>query len=177
MSDTILKAFLFFLPAGIANMTPVLANKVPLLNQWNTPLDFGLKYKGERILGDNKRWRGLIFGALLASLTALILQVLLSRHLPYTSVAQAASAGFILGFGALVGDAAESFFKRQKGLEPGQSWFPFDQIDYIIGGLIFIYPVIKPSLQMTLIIFVLFFGLHLASAYVGFLLKLKDQPI
>lgn len=44
----------FFLPAGLSNMAPVLINKVPVINRWNTPLDFGKSYKGERILGKTK---------------------------------------------------------------------------------------------------------------------------
>lgn len=173
----VLTAFLFFLPAGVANMAPILANKLPLLNKWDTPLDFGKSYKGKRILGDNKRWRGLITGAFIGSFTAILLQLSLPHLLPYTSVTQAFFVGGVLGFGALFGDGVESFFKRLRGIEPGQSWFPFDQTDYIIGGLLFVYPFVKPSLKIMVIIFVLYFGLHLISAYLGYLLKLKDQPI
>jgi CDP-diglyceride synthetase len=64
--------FWFFLPAGIANMSPVLANKIPGINQWKTPLDFGKSWRGKRIFGNNKTWRGLIFGTLIASLVGLI---------------------------------------------------------------------------------------------------------
>lgn len=177
MTSTIVQAFLFFLPAGIANMSPVLANKIVLLNTWNTPIDFGKSYKGHRLLGDNKRWRGLVVGTLTASATAMLLWLVFPHSLPFTSITHAAIAGLALGFGALVGDAVESLFKRLRHIAPGQSWFPFDQLDYIIGGLLFVYPFSRPSLRTMLIIAVLFFGLHIGSAYIGFLLKLKDGPI
>lgn len=169
--------FLFFLPAGVANMAPVLANKVAYLNQWDTPLDFGLKYQGRRLLGDNKRLRGLVSGTILGSLSAVMLHLSFPHLLPYSSVNHALFIGALLGFGALVGDAVESFFKRLQGYEPGQSWFPFDQLDYIVGGLLFVMPFVSISIVNIVTIFVLYFGLHIASAYLGFLLKLKDKPI
>lgn len=174
---TLLEAFLFFLPGGIANMTPVLTNKIPFLNKWNTPIDFGKSHNGQRILGDNKRWRGLVWGAVVAGISAVLLESILPSRLPFNSVNQALYGGLAMGLGALVGDATESYFKRLKGFKPGQSWFPFDQIDYIIGGLIFVYPFINLTSQTMLVILILYFGLHLLSAYTGYLLKLKDQPI
>ncbi len=169
-----LAALLFFLPAGLSNMTPPLVNKIPLLNQWKTPLDFGKSWRGKRLLGNNKTWRGLVCGTLIGGITA----VLVSQLKANTIVAlDPFLAGCLLGAGALIGDAAESFFKRQCGFKPGQSWFPFDQIDYILGSLLIITPFVRLPLWVVLTIGVVYFGLHLLIAYIGFLLKLKDSPI
>jgi CDP-2,3-bis-(O-geranylgeranyl)-sn-glycerol synthase len=46
------------------------------------------------------------------------------------------SLGFLLGLGAMAGDAAKSFFKRRLGIAPGHPWIPFDQIDFQIGALL-----------------------------------------
>ncbi len=177
MTQTLLQAFLFFLPAGIANMVPVFANKIPLLNKWNTPIDFGYSYKNVRLLGDNKRWRGLVWGALIASATAVLLELALPNLLPFTSLLHAWSGGLLLGTGALVGDAVESFFKRRRGVAPGKSWFPFDQIDFIIGGLLFVSPLLRPTLEIMVTILVIYFALHLASSYLGYIFKLKELPV
>lgn len=171
-------AFWFFLPAGIANIAPVFANRIPVLNQWSTPMDFGQTYKGQRVLGDHKTWRGLVFGTLMGSITNLLVKLTvygISAELD--AMFTAAFIGGLLGFGALVGDAVKSFFKRQHGVKPGNSWFPFDQIDYIIGGLVIIYPFIQLSPLAMLVILVLYFGLHLLGSYIGFLVGLKDKPI
>lgn len=173
MNDT-LAALLFFLPAGAANMMPILAARIPMLADWTTPLDFGQLYRGKRIFGSNKTWRGLIVGSICAGITALII------FNYYPQVANASIAfwqGIAMGVGALLGDAVESFFKRQRGIGPGTSWFPFDQTDYIIGGLLFALPFGLPSSNFIPIIFGLYFGLHLAFSYVGYLLKLKDKPL
>ena len=157
-----LVAVLFFLPAGIGNMAPVIANKIPILNRWNAPLDFGKDWKGKRILGDNKRWRGVVFGTLLAGLSAMLISTL-QNDVVYS--AHPFILGCALGFGALFGDGVESFFKRLKGLKPGQSWFPFDQLDYIVGGLLFVYPFARLPINDMVTMIIVDFCIHLVSAY------------
>lgn len=171
-------AFWFFLPAGIANVAPVFANKISVLNRWQTPLDLGKTYKGQRILGNNKTWRGLVFGTLMAGITYPFVSTLVYGVSAEPDVmVGAVFTGGLMGFGALVGDAIESFFKRRRGIRPGNSWFPLDQTDYIIGGLLFVYPLVQPPLKFMAVVLVLYFGLHLLGSYIGFLVGLKDKPI
>lgn len=156
-------------------MTPIFAARLPFLKRWNAPLDFGKTYKGKRIFGANKTWRGLISGTVMGGITGLLVQrffVMGEADLDMIFL-----AGCLMGFGALVGDAVESFFKRQRGFAPGASWFPFDQIDYIIGGLVFVYPISFLPLIVMLAILVIYFGLHLLASYVGYLVGLKQRPI
>ena len=169
-----LAALLFFLPAGIANLTPVLINKVPYVNRWRTALDFGQTWHGKAIFGANKTWRGLLSGTVAGGLTAVLVS-----HLNVNTVVTIAPfwAGCLLGAGALLGDAVESLFKRARGLKPGDSWFPLDQIDYILGGLLLIYPFVRLPLWIMVTILVAYFGLHLLFAYLAHLLGLKDRPI
>ncbi len=167
-------AFLFFLPAGLSNMAPVLGNKIPGIKDWRPSMDFGKSYRGQRIFGDNKSWRGLISGGIVGALTSWLV-------FPHTDLSLDSGnyilLGAALGVGALVGDAVESFFKRQAKVKPGSSWFPWDQLDYIIGGILFSLPFVVLSLSHYLFIFILYFGLHLLVSYVGYLLKFKDKPI
>lgn len=169
-----LAALLFFLPAGIANVVPPLANKVPGLNQWKTPLDFGKSINKKRVFGDNKTWRGLVSGTIVAMFAAVIIgqfntDLIGSLNLWFI--------GFLLGFGALIGDALESFIKRQMNIKPGDSWFPFDQIDYIVAGLLFVSLSVQLTTNLVLAIFLVYFCLHLIVSYLGNLLGFKDKPI
>ncbi len=165
---------LFFLPAAIGNTTPVFVNRIPFVNRWNTPLDFGYSWRGKRLLGDNKRLRGIVFGTLVAGVASVLISTINTYE---GSTVSPLLAGCLLGFGALMGDALESFIKRQRGLKPGQLWFPFDQVDYIIGALVVLLPFVRISPLETLAIFVFFFGLHIVFTYIGYLLKLRDAPI
>jgi CDP-2,3-bis-(O-geranylgeranyl)-sn-glycerol synthase len=165
-------ALLFFLPAGISNMVPVFASKLPGLRNWNAPLDGGKMYRGKRIFGKNKTWRGLISGTVAGTFVAMVVYgTLTDLRLELVLIGAAMSAG------ALIGDAVESFFKRQRGIESGKAWFPFDQTDYIIGGLLFTLPFGVLPLWLVVWTFVIYFGLHLISSYIGYLLGLKNDPI
>lgn len=172
--ESALYALLFFLPAGISNMTPVFASKLPGLRNWQTPLDFGKTYRGKRIFGQNKTWRGLLSGIFMGTLTGLILYGPFfseDNQLTFLLVCASMSAG------ALIGDAVESFFKRQRGIASGESWFPFDQTDYIIGGLLFTLPFGLLPLWLAAWVFIIYFSLHLVSSYIGYLVGLKDKPL
>lgn len=175
----------FFLPAGVANMTPIFVARFPGLRCWNAPLDGGLTYRGVRIFGENKTWRGLICG-MIAATVVLALQQWLAEH---SAAIQTLTAGYdypalptlllgpLLGFGALAGDAIESFFKRQHRVPPGDSWFPFDQIDYIIGGALACLPVLQLTLMQYAVLLLIWFGMHLLVSFIGYVLGLKAKPI
>src|SRR3954468_15530787 len=145
MGQDLLFALWFFAPAGIANVTPILAAKTPGLKRLDAPVDAGLSWRRRRLLDDHKTWRGIITGVI-AGILVLWLQTYLydnyawardiSRPVNYRTLS-VISFGFLLSFGALFGDLVKSFLKRQIGVPPGNSWFPFDQLDYIIGGLVF----------------------------------------
>ncbi len=167
-------AFWFFLPAGLANMAPVLASKLPVISRWKTPLDGAKKFRGHRVLGDNKTWRGLCSGAVLAAALGWPIFAWLGLSLDRGNYLLLGAA---MGIGALLGDAVESFFKRQFQVAPGDSWFPFDQIDYIIGGLLASLLFVRLPWNIYILVTVLYFGLHLTVSYIGFLLHFKDKPI
>lgn len=181
--NSIFFALWFFLPAGLANATPIFAKKIPILNKFSTPMDFGKKIQGQRIFGDNKTWRGLLLGVIIATLTLLIQKIIYNQSpnlqnylgLDYNNIS--IWLGVLMGAGALLGDATESFIKRQINISPGKSWFPFDQLDYIIGAIIFSSFIITLTITNYVIIIVVWFLLHLISSYIGYLLGLKDQPI
>lgn len=68
----VLRALWLFLPAYVANMSPVLMAKA--IPGWNAPIDGGRLHKdGRRVLGAGKTWRGLVGGAVLGGVTAVVL--------------------------------------------------------------------------------------------------------
>lgn len=173
----ILEALWFFLPAGIGNMAPVIANKIPLLNRWNLPLDFGLSIGNSRVFGANKTWRGLLFGIVCAGAFS-VGQFYVYAPL-IDSVGSAFVLGMMLGGGALLGDAVASFFKRRLDIPSGTAWIPFDQTDYIIGGLLLVLPFASHTLSSVAVasILIVYTGLHFLVSYIGYLLGLKQRPV
>lgn len=171
----ILFAILFFLPAGVANTTPPVANKIPGLKNWKTPMDLGLSFGGKRLLGPNKSWRGLVSGVVAAGLTAWLLYPMLGDQV--SSSPEHFIIGAALGFGALLGDAVESFFKRRQGIKSGEAWIGFDQLDYVIGSILFSLLFIRLPLADYLVVIAFYFVGHLVITYFGYRLHFKDKPI
>ena len=185
MLKDIFVAFWFFLPAGAANVAPIFAAKIPLLQRFSAPIDNSRSFKGIRLLGANKTWRGLCAGIIAATIAFWLQQLLVGgfhwlgdltaqidyAHLPTLIV------GSLFALGALGGDAIESFFKRQQGIPPGHSWFPFDQTDYIIGGAIATAPFVVLSIWQYAWLFGIWLLIHLIASYSGWLMGLKDKPI
>jgi CDP-2,3-bis-(O-geranylgeranyl)-sn-glycerol synthase len=165
-------------------MIPIAMAKLPIVRNWDYPLDFYKEFQGIRIFGDHKTIRGLISGIILAIIVAYAQKAIYLGN-PGLQSAFAVDYrfidplvfGFLAGAGALMGDALKSFFKRRTAIKPGDTWFPFDQTDYIIGGLVCISFYTRFTLEQYILIAILYFGLHLLSTYVGYLLKLKKSPI
>jgi hypothetical protein len=167
-------AILFFLPAGYANVAPILAKRIPILKHWTAPIDMGMKYRRKRLLGKNKSWRGLITGVLAGGLTGWVLYPLINQT---GGPLEHFLLGATIGFGALLGDAVESFFKRQRGVKSGDSWLLFDQLDYVLGSMLFSLIFIRLDIRDYLAVIAFYFFGHLVMAYLGFLLGLKDKPL
>jgi CDP-2,3-bis-(O-geranylgeranyl)-sn-glycerol synthase len=167
MGNLILTALYFFLPAYIANMAPVLFKWVPFLD---IPI-------WEKKVGKNKTWRGLIFGTLIGGLVFFCQKLAYNSGFVKWSLIDYSDFsivfGFLLGFGALAGDAVESFYKRKGGLKEGQSWFIFDQLDFIIGGVIAGFLIYVPPASIVLVLLIVSPILHITVNYIGYLLKIN----
>lgn len=185
MLQNVLFAIWFLLPAAAANAAPVFAAAIPAFKKLGAPIDGGKTWRGHKLLGPHKTWRGIIAGIVLSTFT-LWLQQSLAAHFSWaqfvaSGIDYSALPLLILGplfaIGALGGDALESFFKRQQNITSGGKWIPFDQIDYVIGSLaVSLFFVILQPVQYVLIIIVWFFA-HLLASYVGYKLHLKKDPI
>ncbi|HBH46919.1 MAG: hypothetical protein A2445_05570 [Candidatus Jacksonbacteria bacterium RIFOXYC2_FULL_44_29] len=160
---------------GIANIAPVIVVKLPWLA---TPVDFGGTLNGIRIFGDNKTWRGILAAIILGFLGFLLIRYLNSRvgYLQEISLINYQSIpwffGFVIPVGVMAGDLVKSFFKRRRGVAPGQSWLPFDQIDFLLGGILVSVFFINFSIMQIVLILVIGFLIHLAVKYLGYKLKI-----
>ena len=142
-----LQLLYWFLPAYIANASPPLLKK--LFPGWDVAVDLGAKWKGKRLLGLNKTWRGVIGGTVLGGLVFLLQKYVLAEMVNTPSIPYATLPwwyGFLLAFGAIfIGDVGKSLFKRRLGIKPGKPWIPFDQIDYTVGALLISFWIFWPG--------------------------------
>ena len=169
MLSLILKALYFFLPAYLANMAPVLLKWIPFLEQpvW------------ERKLGKNKTWRGLVVAVLIGFIVFVLQKY--AYQAGFTSWALIDYQNFpiyfgaLLGLGALVGDSLKSYYKRKAKIPPGQCWVPWDQLDFVLGAIVFSFFVYVPPASTVLMLIIISPLLHVAANYIGYLLGINKN--
>jgi CDP-2,3-bis-(O-geranylgeranyl)-sn-glycerol synthase len=161
----IIQLMYFMAPAYVANMVP------PFLKYWkgwNPPIN-------RRWLGSHKTVLGFAAGVLAAVLTAA-----LQSSLAWSADAIAAretwlGLGLRLGIGAMAGDAVKSFFKRRAGVPAGARWVPFDQVDFVVGALVLVWPVADLSwLDAAALLLVSALG-HILVNHIGYWLGVRPS--
>lgn len=167
----ILQSLYFFLPAYFANMSPVLFRWIPWLNK---PIH-------ERLLGAHKTWRGIVLATIIGTLIFATQKYAYTKG--FTSLALIDYSGFsillgtLLGFGAILGDAFKSYYKRKQHIEPGHPWMPWDQLDFVIGGLLLSMLMYVPSAEVALILLITSPLLHIVVNYIGYKLGINKSKI
>jgi CDP-2,3-bis-(O-geranylgeranyl)-sn-glycerol synthase len=177
---SLLQVLYFFLPAYLANMSPVLVRR--RFNALAIPIDGGQTLWGKRILGDHKTWRGLIAGVvaggLIYELQRFAYQAGFAPDLALIDYpAHPLLPGLLMGVGTGVGDAVKSFFKRRIDIEPGASWPVFDQLDFFLGAYVFVALLYSPPLMPTLACLPVIFLGNLAFNAAGYRLGFKETWI
>lgn len=179
MLNLVLSSIYFILPSYVANMFPVIFCKLKLPGCLNfIPFE---KPISKKLFGSHKTWRGFYVGYLGALIT-LYLQFLaqkdgLTENFPATLLnyqnINLFLYAFLFGAGALTGDLIKSFFKHRLNIKPGSPWIPFDQLDFVIGALVFLFPFYLPSWQNIFTIIIITPFLHLLINSFGYFLKMK----
>jgi CDP-2,3-bis-(O-geranylgeranyl)-sn-glycerol synthase len=169
------KAFWILFPAFAANMFPVLA-------KGKYPIDFKKNLGKYRILGNGKTFEGFGLG-LIAGFLIGILELSLYPTLNVIALQNGfslptmnLSVAFLIPFGALFGDLIGSFIKRRIGLKRGKKVILLDQLDFIIGAILFAYLFTEITVWMILIMLIVTVIIHRLSCIIGYKLKLKREP-
>ncbi|OGY81649.1 MAG: hypothetical protein A3F54_01125 [Candidatus Kerfeldbacteria bacterium RIFCSPHIGHO2_12_FULL_48_17] len=176
----LLKSLWFFLPIGVANMAPVLVkNWFPFLGR---PIDGGRRLGGQPLFGSHKTWRGLLAAVVCGEIIFLLQRYLVLRFpdsfasLTFTDYAKLSLwSGALMGGGAILGDLIKSFFKRRVGKTSGSRWIPFDQIDYIIGGLAAASIITRVPGEVWATLLITGFLLHILTNHIGFWLGMRED--
>jgi CDP-2,3-bis-(O-geranylgeranyl)-sn-glycerol synthase len=185
ISVLVLSAYViyFMLPAYLANVSA-------LVFGGGKPLDFGRNFRdGRRIIGNGVTWRGTIIGTLIGTVIGIIQGsisayygsvfnlipgiMIIQGPIP-ASILQGAIIGLFLGGGALIGDAAGSFIKRRIGIERGKAAPFLDQLDFVVGALVFASIIVFIPLNMIIFILIISIVLHLLTNIIAYLIGMKD---
>ena len=191
ITSLIIEALWFIFPAYLANSAPVDVSQIRFLKKYGKPIDGGKTWRGKRILGDGKTWRGLYAGIIAGTLVGIIQTAIQpSLENDYPNLLQMTVAlAFMISLGALVGDMAESFFKRQIDLKPGAPLPLLDQLDFVFGAVFFAWLwVVFSTGQIAgafenmlgwsrfLLILLITPLMHLITNFIAWAWKLKKDP-
>jgi CDP-2,3-bis-(O-geranylgeranyl)-sn-glycerol synthase len=150
------------IPTYVANSTPVLLGG-------GSPIDRGREFvDGRRIFGTNKTVKGFTYGLLLGSAAGLAEAILFRNYL-------LVPAGILASLGALLGDLLGAFLKRRLDIQPGHPLPVVDQLDFILGALVLISPLLNVTTGAVLILVIATVPIHLFSNAVAYMLRLKKR--
>ena len=158
----IFEALKFIFPAYCANAVPVLAGGGPAI-------DFGKKLPDEKpVFGKNKTFRGFFAGLAVGTAAGLAESKIFNYPIMF---------GLLLSLGALFGDLAGAFVKRRLNIRPGGLLPVVDQLDFILGAILFsLLLSIAWSWELFVIIIIVTPPIHLATNFAAFKLGLKNNP-
>jgi len=178
IASTVATALWAMGPAYVPNNAAVLAGG-------GDPIDGGREWRGRRLLGDGKTWRGSAAGTLAGVALALVLNAVvgpasgvLGVSLPTFPIPVALA----LAAGAMAGDVGASFLKRRVGRERGASFPGLDQLDFVVGALVAVFvfapgwagDVFTPLVVVAVVVVTPV--LHLGTNVVAYTAGLKSEP-
>jgi hypothetical protein len=152
-----------------------------LLPWLRRPLDGGATFRGRRLFGDNKTWRGLLamwLGVVLAALALSRLPGYWSRLPQEIQAAGALRFGGLLGLGTVLAELPNSFLKRQLDIPPGSRRLTgatallviLDQGDFVLGIWLTLAPLWVMSPAQALLAFLVVAAAHQLFNFAGYLI-------
>lgn len=163
--------YLFFtaLPLYVANASAVVSGG-------KTPLDFNRTYSdGKPWFGNGKTWKGTFIGIGSGTLMGVSAHIFFPEFTIQLSENYVLYA-FLLSAGAIVGDIAGSFIKRRMNMKRGQPAHVLDQLDFVVGGILFSFLISKPDWSGLILLIMVTPFMHMAFNRLAFSLGLKKVP-
>jgi CDP-2,3-bis-(O-geranylgeranyl)-sn-glycerol synthase len=165
IATLIVEALMFIFPAYCANAAPVIAGG-------GQPMDFGKNFfDGKPFFGKNKTFRGFFFGLTIGIFVGVLESLVFSYPFPLSVLFSVLSP-----LGALCGDLAGAFLKRRLGIAPGDLLPIIDQIDFVIGALLFSLPLAILYWELAVAVIIITPPIHLLTNFLAYKLKFKKNP-
>ena len=176
---SLLEAAWVFIPVIGAALTHAPVLRYDLFRNLVRPIDGGATFRGRRLLGANKTWRGAIAmasGVLVAALLLSRAQWFWSRLPSDIQAAGALPYGLLLALGTVIAEFPNSFLKRQLDIAPGSQRQSlagvllslYDQGDFVLGVWLTLAPIWLMSLAQAAAAFACVAVIHLIVSVIGY---------
>ena len=157
----VVEALKFIFPAYCANAVPVIAGG-------GLSIDLGKDFlDGKPVFGKNKTYRGFLLGLAVGIAVGLLEWIIFDYPFMFTVLSP---------LGALCGDLAGAFFKRRLEINPGDPFPIVDQVDFVLGAILFSLPLTILSWEIAVAAIIITPPFHLFTNFLAYKLKLKEKP-
>lgn len=175
------RALYLFSPLLVASGLSAVVLRFDLWPRLKRPIDGGLVFRGQRLFGDSKTWRGVAV-AIVCCIATVGLQkhLLLGRPdslalLDYQDV-NPFTFGSAMGAAAMLGELPNSFVKRRLGIAPGKTtrgplailFYVWDQVDLLTTAWPAVSFWVHPAPRIVVMSFVVGLGLHPLVSAIGY---------
>lgn len=159
------------------------ANGWPPFARGTRPIDGGRLWRdGGRLFGDGKTIEGFALGVAAGTFYGGIESWLYPGFNAYAGMWGASLPpmspfiGFMIAVGALTGDLVGAFIKRRLGMPRGADAPGLDQLNFIVGAIVFSAAFTRVSIPMIIIMLILTPAIHRFVCIIGHALNFKKVP-
>ncbi len=162
--------------------------KFDLLSFLCNPIDRGQSFRGKRIFGDNKTYRGVVVVGLGTAIGFVIQSLVLHRIASIRNLElfdyafiKSAPLGFAVGVAAMLSELPNSFIKRRFEIAPGSAargwkmwvFYIYDQIDFLVGTWLVLAIVVPVTGERVLLSSGFLLVAHQLMSSVGYALGMR----
>jgi CDP-archaeol synthase len=152
------------------------------------PIDRGRKFRGKRIFGDNKTYRGVVVVSLGTVIGFGLQSLFLHRIASVRSVElfdyaffKSVALGLAVGGAAMLSELPNSFIKRRFEIAPGSAakgwkaviFYVYDQIDFLLGAWLVLAIVVPVTVERVLFSAGLLLVAHQLMSSAGYALGMR----
>jgi hypothetical protein len=183
----ILKLLIFAIPVTFAAVLHMVVVKFNWFSFLKIPLDGGASWRGSRIFGDSKTFRGVvvmmvfsILGVYLMQLLCHLFPTVAALNILKFDVYSPVLLGILSGLGYTLAELPNSFYKRRLKIEEGKRGsfvnIIIDQTDSVLGCLLILYPFSEMNGWFVLFATVFYLFLHLFFNVLLYFAGIRKNP-
>jgi CDP-archaeol synthase len=152
------------------------------------PIDQGRSFRGKRIFGDNKTYRGVAVVSLGTAIGFGLQSLVLHRSASIRGIElfdyaffKSVAVGLAVGVAAMLSELPNSFIKRRFEIAPGtaaKGWkrlifYVYDQIDFLLGAWLVLAVVVPVTVERALLSAGLLLVAHQLMSSAGYALGMR----
>lgn len=175
------QAAYLFAPLVVASMLSGVVLRFDLWRPLRRPIDGGRRWRGRRVFGDSKTWRGVVV-AVVGCVAAVGVQAWIADDVGALALVDYRALSTVpfaiaMGAGAMLGELPNSFTKRQLGIAPSRTttgplaivFYVWDQVDLLFGAWPLLAIWVPMRLEVVLASFALAVVVHPTVSAIGYL--------